>query len=65
MEALGEVDAVATQQSDRLLVGHLLGHGLDSQAAGHCDDRLHHVLVDPAAGQILDELAVELDVTNR
>src|ERR687896_2700012 len=60
--ALGVVDAVLGQQAQRRLVAHVLGDGAPPEAPREGHDGAHEVLVDGAAGQVADELAVDLQV---
>lgn len=65
MESLGVVDAEPAQELERGLVLHALGDRGSPEAAGHFDDRLYGHPVGRGAGDLLDELAVDLERVER
>src|SRR3954454_7768037 len=62
---LGEVDSVATEQTERCVVAHELRDGLLSEPVRDLDDRFHGQLVRLRRGQLADEVAVDLQIVER
>ena len=62
VESLREVDPVLAQDLDRLVVADELGDRLAAEAAGDLDQGADDELVGLGVGQVLDELAVDLQV---
>src|SRR4051794_19489881 len=62
---LGEVDSVATEQTQCRVIAHELGDRLLSEPVRNLDDRFHGQLVSLRRGQLADEIAVDLQIVER